>query len=363
MTRTNQISCKTPRELGYHMPAEWEPHSAIWLAWPHDPTTFPDRVEEVEQTYVEITQHIHQSECVSLFVKDQAMKQKATKLLRQADVDLGRVRFFVFGYADVWFRDYGPTFITGSRGELAMVRWGFNAWGCKYDELLKDRQIPEVMNRKMRLKCFEPGIVLEGGSIDVNGKGTLLTSEQCLLNKNRNPTMHKADIEQTLRDYVGVSHFIWLKRGISGDDTDGHVDDLARFVNPTTVVCGYEENAVDENHDALQENYKILLDATDQDGNRLNVVKLPMPCELGNEDFRLPASYTNFYIGNKTVLTPIFRQKNDAKALSILQGLFPERRVVGIDCSNLIWGFGAIHCISQQQPNAMSSQWYPEKSR
>jgi agmatine deiminase len=349
LTPTDVTSCKTPRELGYRMPAEWEPHSAIWLAWPHDPTTFPDRVEKVEQTYVEIVRSIHESENVNLFVKNQAMKRKAIGMFKQAGIDIANVRFFVFDYADVWFRDYGPTFIANQE-ELAMVRWGFNAWGCKYDELLKDRLIPQVMNRKMRLKCFEPGIVLEGGSIDVNGKGALLTSEQCLLNRNRNPTLGKADIEQTLKDSLGVSHFIWLKKGISGDDTDGHIDDLARFVNPSTVVCAYEQNEGDENHAALKENYEILQQSTDQDGCKLKVVKLPMPCALGDEEFRLPASYTNFYIGNKTVLAPVFNQENDKKALSILQGLFPQRRAVGIDCSDLIYGFGAIHCISQQQP-------------
>jgi agmatine deiminase len=355
MTPPNQTSCRTPCELGYRMPAEWEPHSAIWLAWPHDPTTFPDRVEKVEQTYVEIVGQISESEHVNLFVKDQAMKQKAKALFKQAGVNLDKVGFFVFGYADVWFRDYGPTFITNRLGELAMVRWTFNSWGGKYDELQKDSKIPEVINRKMRLKCFEPGIVLEGGSVDVNGKGALLTSEQCLLNRNRNPTLGKADIEQTLKDYLGVSHFIWLKKGISGDDTDGHIDDLARFVNPSTIVCAYEQNERDENYAALKENYEILQNSTDQDGGRLRVVKLPMPCAMGDEKFRLPASYTNFYIGNTALLVPLFNQKSDGVALNTLQGLFPDREVVGIDCTDLVYGFGAIHCISQQQPNPQAT--------
>ncbi len=349
MTARNLTLCKTPRELGYRMPAEWERHDAIWLAWPHDPTTFPNRVGKVEQTYVQIIKLIHEGERVNLFVRDQKMKDKATVLLASAGVDLGRVRFWVFNYADVWFRDYGPTFITDSKGELAMVRWVFNSWGEKYSELLKDCQIPEVINRELKLKCFEPGIVLEGGSIDVNGKGTLLTTEQCLLNRNRNPTLNKAEIERTLRDYLGVSHFVWLKNGIGGDDTDGHIDDIARFVNATTVVCAFEEDEGDENYAALKENYEILQRSLDQDGNKLKVVKLPMPGVVGERE-RLPASYTNFYMGNSAVLVPVFNRKNDEKALAILQRLFSDRKVVGVDCSDLVYGFGTIHCISQQQP-------------
>ncbi len=341
--------CKTPSELGYHMPAEWEKHDAIWLAWPHDPTTFPDCVEKVEDTYVQIIKHIHESEIVNLFVKDEDMKLKATKLLMHEGVNLEKIRFFVFDYADVWFRDYGPTFIVNNKGELAMVNWIFNTWGEKYDELLKDKQVPQVINKEMRLNCFKPGIVLEGGSIDVNGKGTLLTTEQCLLNKNRNPNLKKADIEQFLKDNLGVTHFIWLKKGICGDDTDGHIDDLARFVNPTTIVCAYEEDEKDENYSILKENYELLLKSVDQDGNKLNIVKLPMPGNVEKE-CRLPASYTNFYIGNNKVLVPIFNQKNDRKALEILQKLFPDKKIVGINCTDLVNGYGTIHCISQQQP-------------
>jgi agmatine deiminase len=230
-----------------------------------------------------------------------------------------------------------------------MVRWVFNSWGEKYEELLKDRQIPQVINQQMQLICFEPRIVLEGGSIDVNGKGTLLTTEQCLLNKNRNAQLKKTEIEKFLRDYLGVTHIIWLKNGIVGDDTDGHVDDLARFVNPTTVVCAYEDGD-DENSEALRKNYEMLCQSTDQDGRKLKVVKLPMPGKICYDGKRLPASYTNFYIGNRTVLVPTFKSGNDEVTVSILQKLFPKRKVVGVNCVDLICGFGAIHCISQQQP-------------
>jgi agmatine deiminase len=341
---------KTCRELGYRMPAEWEKHDAIWLAWPYDPTTFPDRVDKVEATYVQIVKEIHEGERVNLFVKDDNAKEKATKLFKQADIDLNKISFYIFGYADVWFRDYGPIFVKNKSHELAMLHWNFNSWGEKYEELLKDKQVPDFINQKMALKCFKPDIVLEGGSIDVNGEGTLLTTEQCLLNKNRNPHLTKKQIEKYLSDYLSVTNFIWLKRGILGDDTDGHIDDLARFVKPTMIVCAYQEDKNDPDYAVLNENYQILNQSVDQDGKKIKIVKLPMPHVVSDEGQPLPASYTNFYIGNQKVLVPIFNHKNDAKALSILQELFPSRKVVGIRCVDLVYGFGTIHCISQQQP-------------
>jgi agmatine deiminase len=346
-----QSQTKKPIELGYHMPAEWEKHDAIWLSWPHDPTTFPSRVAKAEQTYVEIVKLIQEGECVNLFVKDKDMKQKAITLFEKERVNLDRISFFEFDYADVWFRDYGPTFLVNQKRELAMVHWIFNSWGNKYEDLLKDCQIPEIINRKMHLRCFEPGIVLEGGSIEVNGKGTVLTTEQCLLNKNRNPHLDKRQIETLLKEYLGVKHIIWLKNGIIGDDTDGHIDDLARFVNQSTVVCGYEEDKNDENYAILKENYEILRQSLDQDGNKLNVIKLPMPGVVSTPEKRLPASYANFYIGNKTVLVPVFGHKNDKVALSIIQEQFPERKVAGVNCVDLVHGLGTIHCITQQQPS------------
>jgi agmatine deiminase len=341
---------KTCSEQGFSMPAEWERHDAIWLAWPYDPTTFPDRVEQVEQTYVQIVKEIHESEEVNLFVIDEPTKKKVTEKFREAGINLDLVHIYVSDYADVWFRDYGPIFVRNPRHELAMVHWDFNSWGEKYETLLRDKQIPDVINKKMALTCFKPGIVLEGGSIDVNGEGTLLTTEQCLLNTNRNPTLNKQKIEAYLSEYLGVRHFIWLKRGILGDDTDGHIDDLARFVNPTTIVCAYTEDPDDEDHEVLQENYQILTSSVDQDGRKLRIIKLPMPRVISDEGYRLPASYTNFYIGNTKVLVPIFNHPNDAKALAILQELFPTRKVVGIFCGDVVYGFGTIHCISQQQP-------------
>jgi agmatine deiminase len=343
---------KTPCELGYRMPAEWEKHDAIWIAWPHDPTTFPLRVDKAEQAYLQIIKHIHQIEHVNLFVKDQATQQRTAEMFLQENIDLNSVTFFLFDYADVWFRDYGPTFVVNRESKrLGMVRWIFNSWGEKYEELLKDRRVAGYINQQMQLPSFEPGIVLEGGSIDVNGKGTMLTTEQCLLNKNRNGHLRRDEIEGYLKEYLCVSTIVWLKNGIEGDDTDGHVDDLARFVNPSTVVCAYEEDEGDENYAILKENYEILLNAVDQYGKKLKVVKLPMPVVVSDSGERLPASYANFYIGNSVVLVPVFGHVNDQRALSILRELFPERNVVGINCVDLVYGLGSIHCITQQQPS------------
>ena len=349
--KSNPSFTKTPRELGFSMPAEWRAHEAIWLAWPHDPTTFTSGVKRVEQTYVQIIKHLHQDENINLFVRDTEMRKEVAELLESNKIDLTKVRFFEFGYADVWFRDYGPIFVKNKNRELAMINWIFNSWGEKYEELLKDKQIPQIINETMHLPCFKPGIVLEGGSIDVNGKGTLLTTEQCLLNKNRNPQLDKEEIEKYLADFLGVSHIIWLKEGIVGDDTDGHVDDLARFVAHSTVVCAYEDTDK-ENNRALRKNYEQLCKSTDQNGRKLSIVKLPMPGKVTYDSSRLPASYTNFYIGNRKVLVPTFDNENDKVALSTLQKLFPKREVVGINCLDLICGFGAIHCISQQQPKS-----------
>ncbi len=332
------------------MPAEWQRHAAIWLAWPYDPTTFPDRVERVEATYVQIIKEIHESEEVNLFVIDEPTKKKATAILQHASINLERVHIWVSDYADVWFRDYGPIFVSNPEHELAMIHWDFNSWGEKYETLLRDKEIPDVINKKMGLRYYKPGVVLEGGSIDVNGLGTLLTTEQCLLNSNRNPDLNKEQIEQYLRNYLGVRHFIWLKRGILGDDTDGHIDDLARFVNSNTIVCAYEDDPNDADYAVLKENYTLLTESVDQDGGKLKIAKLPMPKVISDEGYRLPASYTNFYIGNTKVLVPIFNHPNDERALAILQEQFPTRKVVGIFCGDLVYGFGTIHCISQQQP-------------
>lgn len=348
-----------PRELGYAMPAEWEKHDSTWLAWPYDPVTFPDRVEKVEAVYVRILSSLLKGEDVDLLVRDEAARQSVREKLKGERLGPGKLRFHLLDYADVWMRDSAPIFVANQRtGRLAMTKWKFNAWGGKYETLMKDDRIPGLLNAEMGMEFFETGRVLEGGSIDVNGKGSLLTTEQCLLNPNRNPELGRKDIEELLANYLGAKHVIWLRNGIEGDDTDGHVDDLARFVNPTTVLCAFEENEKDENYGVLKENHTILSRAVDQEGNKLNVVKLPMPGVVGDEEGRLPASYANFYIGNKVVLVPIFQKPNDKAALKIIQAQFPGREVVGIPCDDLVYGMGTLHCISQQQPSPMS----PSKS-
>jgi agmatine deiminase len=255
----------------------------------------------------------------------------------------------------VWFRDYGPIFVVNrKKKELAFVHWLFNAWGGKYSDLKKDAQIPTVINNRLQLNNFRPGIVLEGGSVEVSGNGTVLTTEQCLLSKSRNPNLSKDEIEKYLQNYFGVSKTIWLKSGVAGDDTDGHIDNLARFAGPRTILCAYEEDQNDENYSVLKENYEILINSTDQDGNKYKVIRVPMPkaihTTVRGQKARLPASYLNFYIANKVVLVPVFGSKNDRLAQKIIQKAFPKRKVVGIDCKDLVYGLGAIHCIMQQQP-------------
>ncbi|HMK33131.1 MAG TPA: agmatine deiminase family protein, partial [Nitrosopumilaceae archaeon] len=355
---SSRVLNETPKSLGYSMPAEWEKHDATWLAWPHDPVTFPNRVKKIENIYLQMILALHKSENVNLFVTDLNMKARVTKLLVQKGIDLQKINLYVWDYADVWFRDYGPIFVLNKeKRQIAFVHWIFNAWGEKYKDLMKDAQIPFIISNRLQLNNFRPGIVLEGGSVDVNGKGTLLTTEQCLLNNNRNPHLSKDEIEKYLINYFGINHIIWLKSGVAGDDTDGHIDNLARFVNPRTVLCAYEEDESDENHSILQVNYETLLQSTDQDGKKLKVIKMPMPPVIrinvrGNKT-RLPASYLNFYVANKVILVPIFKHKNDRLALKIIQDQFPGRKVVGIDCRDMIYGMGAIHCVIQQQPTVI----------
>ena len=342
----------TPLALGYHMPAEWEKHEAIWLSWPYDLDSFPE-IDKVERAYVAIIKAIHQSETVNLLVRDEMMQNVVVDTLKEEKVDLHRVRFHIMSYADVWFRDYGPTFVVNREKEagkrVAAVNWIFNAWGEKYPELMADTRIACLINDDLLMECFLPGIVMEGGSIDVNGRGTVLTTEQCLLNRNRNPSLNKEEIESYLREYLGASKVIWLWEGIVGDDTDGHVDDIARFVNATTVLCAFEDDPEDENFLPLKRNYELLCQETDQDGSPLTVIKLPMPGLVGAER-RLPASYANFYIGNEVVMVPVFGHKNDETALKIIQEAFPDRKVVGINCREMVHGLGTLHCISLQQP-------------
>jgi agmatine deiminase len=328
------------------MPAEWEPQEAIWLTWPHNELTWPDAMlEEVRTAYVSIMLALYSHQKINLLVKNEHAQLDVRARLAGAGVPLIQVNFIELPTEDSWIRDYGPTFVINERlKKLGMVKWIFNAWGNKYEDLLGDDRIPHELNRTLKLPIFESGIVLEGGSIEVNGAGTVLTTEQCLLNKNRNPNLSRDEVEEYLREYLNVSRVLWLREGIAGDDTDGHIDDIARFADENTVVCAFEEDPSDENYEILKENYERLLTFD------LNVVKVPMPGYVGDRHERLPASYANFYIGNGAVVVPTFGHPNDQRALDILQKCFPTRRVAGVHATAMVHGFGTIHCCSQQEP-------------
>jgi agmatine deiminase len=338
---------KTPFELGFQMPAEWEKHESTWLSWPKDPLTFPPNIiEKVEQVYVRMIEALQKGELVNLIVDDQRTEDKVASLVSSKK----NLRFHKIKSADVWMRDYGPIFVKNTR-EVAATKWIFNAWGEKYDELLRDNESGMEVCKTTRLRTFEPSIVLEGGSIDMNGRGLCLTTKQCLLNKNRNPNLDSVSIENYLHDYLGVMETIWLSNGISGDDTDGHIDDIARFVNDNTVVYMVEEDKNDDNYAALERNQRFLRQFRDRNGEKLAIVPIRMPDRLETDYGRLPASYANFYIGNRFVLVPVFgNPKKDDGALSIIGNFFTNKEIIGIDCRELVYGFGAIHCVTQQQP-------------
>lgn len=347
-------SAHSPLELGYRMPAEWEPHHATWLTWPRpNGISFPGKYEPVPDVYGQFVFHLTRGEEVHINVWNEELAEEIRRVLRRHHVPLERVHLHLFQAYEPWCRDHGPIFVVrdGPNGrDRAVVDWGYNAWGNKYPPFDLDDAIPQHIANLRGLPLFQPGIVMEGGSLEVNGRGTVLTTEACLLNPNRNPELNRAQIEQYLRSYLGVRHVLWLGDGIVGDDTDGHIDDLTRFVNPTTVVTVVEEDPADENYELLQENLRRLRTMTDQDQQPLKIVELPMPRRLEYEDQRLPASYANFYIANGRVIVPTYRDPNDNRALELLQREFPDRKVVGIDSTDLIWGLGSFHCISQQEP-------------
>ena len=342
---------KRPAALGYRMPAEWEPHVATWLSWPRrEGISFPGVFDRVLPTLRRMVEALLASERVCINVCDGAHEAEALEAL--AGLPLDRLTFHRIPTNEPWCRDHGPIFLTrdpAAAGRLAIVDWDYNAWGGKYPPYDFDEVVPTRVGEILGAPVFYPHMILEGGSIDVNGAGALLTSESCLLNPNRNPTLGRTEIEQRLRDYLGVTDIFWLGDGIAGDDTDGHVDDLARFVSERRVVTVVEENRDDANCEPLQENLTRLR-AMKWNGAPLEVITLPMPAKIVREDLRLPASYANFYIANECVLLPTFNDANDTAAASTLQDVFPKRRIVPIDCTELIWGLGAFHCLTQQQP-------------
>lgn len=346
----------TPASLGYAMPAEWAPHEATWLSWPHNRETWPTQLLDVQDVWLEMIRLLSPHERVNLLVNDEFIQRDIKSRLHNAGTATANVVFYDIPTVDVWMRDYGPTFVTRSQeSPLALNDWIFNGWGGKYQSYEKDDNVAKEIAARTKVPVFAHRVVLEGGSIDVNGRGACLTTEECLLNVNRNPRMSRAQIEQFLKDSLGVSQVLWLGKGIAGDDTDGHVDDIARFVDPTTVVCSVEENSRDENYAALHENYERLQGATDQDGRKLSIVPLPCPHPVYSQGLRLPASYANFYIANGIVLVPVFQDVNDGKAMGILRELFPDREVIGLPCTRVVAGLGALHCVTQQEPKVLCS--------
>ena len=367
---------QTPASLGYRMPAEWEPHEATWIAWPHNRSDWPGKFASIPWVYAEIVRNLARVERVNILVDDEVAEAKAREVLISAEVlpnsaaapgsRSENVKFWHIPTNRVWTRDAGPIFVRRNSRKssdlppLAATAWRFNAW-AKYNDWTLDAPISAGLGRRLRIPTWQPEInvnhetrrvVLEGGSIDANGRGTLLTTEECLLGEvqQRNPGVNRDQLEQLFADYLSIEKTIWLGRGITGDDTHGHVDDISRFVAPNVVVTAYEPDTSDPNHTPLRENFLHLKKSTDQAGRPLQVVKLPMPTPVYFRGQRLPASYANFYIANRLVLAPVFNDANDRVALNILAGLFPDRTVVGIYCGDFVLGLGALHCMTQQQP-------------
>jgi agmatine deiminase len=338
------------------MPAEWEPHEATWLAWPHHRGDWPGKFPPIPWVYAEIIRHLHTQEKVYLLVNDAKAEAGVRRILKQNAVDLEQVRFFHVPTDRVWIRDYGPIATRNAAGKRVLMHWQFNAW-AKYDNWHADNAVPEQLALELRLPLRQPKrkskrIVLEGGSIDVDGEGTMLTTEECLLSEiqERNPGSNREDYESIFAEYLGIEKVLWLGNGIAGDDTHGHVDDLARFVAPGKVVLAVEENAADPNYRPLQENLDRLRTMKDARGRKLEVIPLPMPTPIVFAGQRLPASYANFYIANGKVLVPTFNDIQDRTALGILAECFPDREVVGIHAVDLVWGLGTLHCMTQQLP-------------
>ena len=379
MNSRTHLMKPSPSNPRYRMPAEWEPHASTWLAWPHYRGDWPGKFEPIPWVYAEIIRHLGRHERIDLIVNNTASEKQARKVLAKANALSENVTFHRWPTDRVWTRDSGCTFVVdranpelSSRAKqsrpgddlsavhavrkLAAIKWRFNAWAkypnYQHDEKIGSRMAEAAHADEMRPVHGKSRVVLEGGSIDVNGHGTLLTTEECLLSKTqqRNPAMSRKDYEKLFSDYLGIKNVIWLNSGIAGDDTHGHVDDITRFVSPDTVVTAVESDPNDPNYEPLQENIRRLRAATDQDGKPLAIIELPMPGPVVFEGRRLPASYANFYIANGIVLVPVFNDPNDRVALDILADLFPDREIVGIYSGDLIWGFGAMHCMTQQQP-------------
>jgi agmatine deiminase len=344
---------RTPKELGYFFPAEWAKHSATWLSFPHKEESWPCKIVAIYPVYIQFIKELTAGETVCINVLDEKMKEKVSQMLQKAAVDMTKIKLFIHPTNDAWCRDHGPAFLVNPHHHTykkVIVDWGYNAWGEKYPPYDLDDVIPTLIAKNYKIPVFNPPLIMEGGSVDFNGKGTVLTTRACLLNENRNPQFSQKQIEAYLENYYGVEQILWLDEGIIGDDTDGHIDDITRFVNEDTVVTVMETNKQDENYDILQDNLKELKKMRLLNGKQLNIIELPMPEPVIYEDQRLPASYANFYIGNAAVIVPTFRCKHDQTAIDILEKCFPDRKVIGLDSTDIIWGLGSFHCLSQQEP-------------
>jgi len=354
---------KTPRELGFCMPAEWEKHEGTWLGWPSNASDWPGKFAAIPWVYAEIVRLLSQQEWVHILVQDEAQQRRAASILQRAGANLTQVSFHAWQTDRVWLRDSGPIFVKDVAGQTAITNWKFNAW-AKYDDWRLDDQVPAHVAGLLGLQQWQPTVsladgrqhrlVLEGGSIDVNGVGTLITTEECLLSEvqQRNPGVSREQLECAFRDYLGIEQVLWLDRGVAGDDTHGHVDDITRFVGPSTIVTAVEANTADDNHVPLAENLAQLKASRTPDGKQWTIVQLPLPRPVVFRGQRLPASYANFYIANGLVLVPTFHDPKDRIALNILSELFPDREVIGIHAVDLVWGLGTLHCMTQQQPAA-----------
>ncbi|HVA95737.1 MAG TPA: agmatine deiminase family protein [Candidatus Dormibacteraeota bacterium] len=354
--KSSRAKLSTPYDLGFRMPAEWESHTATWLCWPHEKTDWPGKFAPIPWVYADIVRHLSQVERVRILVESPVAERSVRRILKQAGANLSAVDFFSVPTNRGWIRDFGPIFVRNRKGECAATNWHFNAW-AKYDDWQKDDAANASLASKLKWKAWSPQyrarrLVLEGGSIDVNGLGSMLTTEECLLSpvQARNPGVTRKQLARIFRDFLGVTNLLWLRNGIAGDDTHGHVDDLARFVNPATVVTVTENDPSEANYQPLQENLALLREMKDQDGRALRIETLPMPDPVFFDGLRLPASYANFYIANQMVLVPTFNDRHDAVALTRLAGLFPGRKVIGIACLDLVLGLGTIHCMTQQEP-------------
>lgn len=344
------------QEVSYRLPAEWEPHGATWLVWPQNVSDWPGKFQKIKSVYREIVSHLLESEKVRIIVNPGEARNRTESFLKKAAVDLASVEFYECATDRSWIRDSGPFFVRKDSAELSLLDFEFNGW-AKYPEWENDNLIPGFIAETLGIDSKNPThlgekIVLEGGSIDVNGEGSLITTKQCLLSSEkqaRNPSFEKKDYEEVFSEYLGATNVLWLNGGIEGDDTNGHVDDICRFTDPETVVLSLENNPEDPNCSPLRENMEILQDLRLEDGGKIEIVPLPMPSPLFFDGERLPATYANFYISNEKVLVPTYNDPKDREALGILSELFPEKHVVGIDCVDLAWGFGAIHCMTKEE--------------